>query len=44
MSSEAPKKEKYSTFFDSTTVAAGSLIVIAALSFLAYILIFGKQG
>lgn len=43
MSSESPKKEKYSTFFDSTTIAAGALITIAAIAFLAYVLIFGKQ-
>lgn len=43
MSSETPKKEKYTTFFDPTTVAVGTLITIAALAFMAYILIFGKQ-
>lgn len=43
MSAEQPKKEKYTTFFEPTTVAIGALITVAALAFLAYVLIFGKQ-
>jgi hypothetical protein len=43
MSSEPSKKEKYSTFFEPTTVAVGFLFTVIALSFLVYVVFFGKQ-
>lgn len=41
MSAEAPKKEKYSTFFESSTVAIATVITVLELVYLGYVFIFG---
>lgn len=41
LSQHHPKKEKYSVFFERTTVAAAFIITILELAYLAYVYIFG---
>jgi len=44
MSLKAPnaeKKEKYSTFFEKTSVAAGTILTVFMLAYLAWVLIWG---
>lgn len=41
MSAEAPKKEKYSTFFESTTVGIAFIITILELAYIGYVYLWG---